>query len=229
MTKITGGHLCFVCMCARAQREPSQRRRWRRFSLQRQARAQHRLKRSRNQRASGERHHTGVFRMRVRACLLCCRRGTRAIFTSYKPPTTASLGSRTLFVFLWNLWLCWKKPQTRAAPLWVFTFMPALPQQQRFTGVQVPGIVSSEGLQLLSACLPTRQDLTVVHLCPLSGKKLTDTNKVSELKLAVWSRHDPLTLLQIQQWIKTFNWIVFKTILWTNASVWGRCSIKKLK
>lgn len=99
MTKITGGHLRFVCMCVCREwgrMWPSQRRRWQGFSLQRQARAQHRLKHGRNQRASGDRQHTGVFHMHV--CKLVCRvveEGPVLFFTS--DLRTTSLGSWTLY------------------------------------------------------------------------------------------------------------------------------------
>lgn len=98
MTKITGGHFWFVCMCVCREwgrMWPSQRRRWQGFSLQRQARAQHRLKHGRNQRASGDRQHTGVFRMHV--CKLVCRvveEGPVLLFTS--DLRTTCLGSCTL-------------------------------------------------------------------------------------------------------------------------------------
>lgn len=102
MTKITGGgHLwVFVCMDGEWMRE-SERRRWQGFSLQRQARAQRRLKRTRNQRASGGRQHTGVPHMYVCVCvrvlmIVCCR--SPSIFTTVSPDASVGSSCSSCFV-----------------------------------------------------------------------------------------------------------------------------------
>lgn len=160
MTKITGGHLWFVCMCVCREwgwMWPSQRRRWQGFSLQRQARAQHRLKHGRNQR--GDRQHTGVFRMHV--CKLVCRvveEGPVLLFTS--DLRTTSLGSCTLCFPVkfktfrrgeqrWSSVDVHRWSNIQASFMKLFHF-PQL--QGRFW--------SSEGLRLLVEYLPFCGDLT---------------------------------------------------------------------
>lgn len=160
MTKITGGHLWFVCMCVCREwgwMWPSQRRGWQGFSLQRQARAQHRLKHGRNQR--GDRQHTGVFRMHV--CKLVCRvveEGPVLLFTS--DLRTTSLGSCTLCFPVkfktfrrgeqrWSSVDVHRWSNIQASFMKLFHF-PQL--QGRFW--------SSEGLRLLVEYLPFCGDLT---------------------------------------------------------------------
>lgn len=160
MTKITGGHLWFVCMCVCREwgwMWPSQRRRWQGFSLQRQARAQHRLKHGRNQR--GDRQHTGVFRMHV-CKLVCCvvEEGPVLLFTS--DLRTTSLGSCTLCFPVkfktfrrgeqrWSSVDVHRWSNIQASFMKLFHF-PQL--QGRFW--------SSEGLRLLVEYLPFCGDLT---------------------------------------------------------------------
>lgn len=163
MTKITGGHLRFVCMCVCREwgrMWPRQRRRWQGFSLQRQARAQHRLKHGRNQRASGDRQHTGVFRMRVCMLVYCVvEEGPVLFFTS--DLRTTSLGSCTLYFPVkfktfrrgeqrWSSADVHRRWSNIQAPFMKLFHFPQL--QGRFW--------SSEGLRLLVEYRPFCGDLT---------------------------------------------------------------------